>query len=326
MAKADTFRRYLAGFAAWLVAAAAAAQDFPHKPLRIIVPYAAGGGPDTVARGLAVGLSKHLGQAVIVEDKPGGGGVPAVLELKNSPPDGHTLFLPDSSQWAVFPALRPNLSYDPVRDFAPIGLVYSNNLFFFVSGNSPFKSLNDLLARAKEKPGTLRYGVSGVGGIMHIVGEAFRITAGVDTVPIPFRNSSASANAVLAGDLEYAVAGLQSIRSLSQAGRLRILANAAPKRDLFVPDVPSVVESAGINDFNFRAEIGLVALAGTPKLIIDRLARSLSDAQKEAAYLDVLKKLEYDVATAAPEEFASIIRKDLERFRAVAKAANIKVQ
>ena len=112
----------------------------------------------------------------------------------------------------------------------------------------------------------------------------------------------------------------------AQAGRLRILANAAPKRDKFVPEVPSVVESVGISDFNFRAEIGLVAVTGTPKPIIDKLARSLSDAQKDAPYPDTLKKLEYDVATSTPEEFSAMIRNDPERFRAVAKAANIKAQ
>jgi len=305
---------------------AASAQDFPTKPLRILVPYGPAGGPDSVTRGIAIGMGKSLGQSIVVENKQGGGGVPAVVDLQKSPPDGHTLFLPDSSHWAAFPALRSDLPYDPVKDFAPIGLVYSNNLFIFVSGSSPFRTLNDLVTHAKEKPGTLRYGVSGVGGIMHLVGEAFRVSAGIETIPVPFRNSAASAAAVMGGDLDYAVAGLQSIKSLSQGGRLRILANTTTTRDKFVPDVPSISDTARIRGFDFRADIGLVALAGTPRPIIDRLARSLSDGQKDSAYLDVLKKLEYDVASSTPEEFAAIIRRDLERFRSVAKAGNIKVQ
>ena len=326
MTASPLLRHAVTAFFVLLCGPAAFAQDFPSKPVRILVPYPAAGGPDIVARGLAIGMSKNLGQSVIVENKQGGGGVPAVIDLKNAPPDGHTLFFPDSSQWAVFPALRADLPYDPVRDFAPVGLVYSNNLFFFVSANSPFKTMNDLVARAKEKPGTLRYGMSGIGGIMHFIGEAFRISASVNTISVPYRNSNAAAAAVLAGELDYAVAGLQSIRSLAQAGRLRILANAAPRRDKFVPEVPSVAESVGINEFNFRAEIGLVAMSGTPKPIMDRLVRSLSDAQKDTAYLDTLKKLEYDVAISTPEEFAARIRSDLERFRIVAKIANIKVE
>ena len=318
--------RLAAGFAGLVLAFCACAQEFPSRPLRIVVPYPPGGGPDIVARGLAVGMSKNLGQPVVVENKAGGGGVPAVMDLKNSLPDGHTLFLPDSSQWAVFPAVRDDLPYDVLKDFAAIGLVYSNNLFIFVGGNSPFRTLNDLVSRAREKPGSLRYGMSGIGGIMHIVGEAFRLSTNVTTIAVPFRNSAAAATAVISGDLDYAVAGLQSIRSLAQAGRLRILATAASKRDRVVPDVPTVIESTGIKEFNFVAEVGLVARGGTPRPVIARLAKSLADGQKEPAYLDALKKLEYDVASNTPEEFAVQIRGDLEHFRRVVKSANIKAE
>ncbi len=318
--------RLAAGFAGLALAFCACAQEFPSRPLRIVVPYPPGGGPDIVGRGLAVGMSKNLGQPVVIENKAGGGGVPAVMDLKNSPPDGHTLFLPDSSQWAVFPAVRDDLPYDVLKDFAAIGLVYSNNLFIFVGGNSPFRTLSDLVSRAREKPGSLRYGMSGIGGIMHIVGEAFRLSTNVTTIAVPFRNSAAAATAVMSGDLDYAVAGLQSIRSLAQAGRLRILATAASKRDRVVPDVPTVVESAGIKEFNFAAEVGLVARGGTPRPVIARLAKSLADGQKEPAYLDALKKLEYDVASNTPEEFAAQIRSDLEHFRRVVKSANIKAE
>jgi tripartite-type tricarboxylate transporter receptor subunit TctC len=316
----------VAGIAGLLLAFSAAAQEFPNRPLRIVVPYPPGGGPDIVGRGLAVGMSRSLGQSVVMDNKAGGGGVPAVMELKNSQPDGHTLFLPDSSQWAVFPAVRDDLPYDPLKDFAAIGLVYSNNLFIFVGGTSPFRTLSDLVARAKEKPGSLRYGMSGIGGIMHIVGEAFRLSTNVTTIAVPFRNSAAAATAVMSGDLDYAVAGLQSIRSLAQAGRLRILATSSSKRDRVVPEIPTVAETIGIKDFNFVAEVGLVARAGTPRPVIARLAKSLADGQKEPAYLDALKKLEYDVASNTPEEFAVQIRGDLEHFRRVVKSANIKAE
>lgn len=316
----------LAATVSMLFSVHAAAQDFPTRPLRIIVPYPGATGPDLVARGLASGMSKVLGQNVLVENKQGGGGVPAILDMKNAPADGHTMFFPDNGHWAAFPALRNDLPYDPVRDFAPISLVYKNGLFFFVSANSPMKSMADLVARAKEKPGALKFGVTGVDGIMRFVGEAFRVSAGIDTLAVPYRASNESVTAVLGGDLDYAVAGLSSLRALSQAGRLRILANAASRRDRYVPDSPTVSESANLKDFNFSAEIGLVAHAATPKPIIDRLARAVADAQRDAPYLDALKKLEYDVNASTPEEFGARIRGDLERFRAIAKIANIKVQ
>lgn len=309
-----------------LLSLSAFAQDFPTRSLRILIPYAPGGGPDTVGRGLAIGMSKNLGQPVGIENKPGGGGVPAVLDLKNAPPDGHTLFLPDSSQWAAFPAVRSDLPYDPVRDFAPIGLVYSNTLFIFAAGNSPFKTLGELVQRAKEKPGTLRYGVSGVGGIMHFAGEAFRISSGVNTIPVPYRNSAASVVSVMAGDLDYAVAGLSSIKQLAQAGRLRILATTSTRRDKFVPEVPSILEAIALKDVNFTAEIGLVAHVATPRPIVERLARSLKEAQKDTAYQEALKKLEYEAASTTPEEFGAIIRNDLERFRSIARSAHIKAE
>jgi tripartite-type tricarboxylate transporter receptor subunit TctC len=309
-----------------LYAGNAAAQEFPSKPLRIIVPYPGATGPDLVTRGLASGMSKLLGQNVLVENKQGGGGVPAILDMKNAPADGHTMFMSDNGHWAAFPALRSDLPYDPLRDFAPISLMYKNGLFFFVSSGSPLKTMSDLIARAKEKPGALKFGVTGVDGIMRFVGEAFRVSAGIDTLAVPYRASNESVTAVLGGDLDYAVAGLSSLRALSQAGRLRILANAAARRDRYVPEAPTVSESANLKDFNFSAEIGLVANAATPKPIIDRLARAVADAQRDAPYLEALRKLEYDVNTSTPEEFGARIRGDLERFRAIARVANIKVQ
>ncbi len=321
-----TARRLTLLAAASVLSFATLAQEFPSRPLRIIVPYPGATGPDLVARGLASGMSKVLGQNVLVENKQGGGGVPAILDMKNAPADGHTMFFPDNGHWAAFPALRNDLPYDPIRDFAPISLVYKNGLFFFVSASSPLKSMADLVARAKEKPGALKFGVTGVDGIMRFVGEAFRVSAGIDTLAVPYRASNESVTAVLGGDLDYAVAGLSSLRALSQAGRLRILANAAGRRDRYVPESPSVAESTSLKDFNFSAEIGLVANAATPKPIIDKLARAVADAQRDAPYLDALKKLEYDVNASTPEEFGTRIRGDLERFRAVAKVANIKLQ
>lgn len=319
--------RILPGLTAVLFTTLACAQDFPTKPLRLLVPYPAASGPDLVARPTAAAMGKVLGQTVVVENKSGGGGVPAIQDMKNSPADGHTLFWPDSSQWAILPAVQANLPYDPVRDFAPIGMVYSNVLFFFVPANSPFKSMADIAAAAKAKPGNLKYGVTGVGGIMHLTGEAFAAATGVKMTVVPYRATNEAITAIIGGDLDFALAGGNPLyTSMLQAGKIRTMATTGPVRSKYMQIVPTVAESAGLKEYNFQAEIGLMALAGTPKPVIDKLSGALHIAQKDAGFLDVLKKLEYDVAINTPEEFAAKVRSDLEKYRAVAKAGNIKVQ
>lgn len=320
-------RSFLLGLAGLAAATLASAQEFPSKSLRILVPYPAASGPDLVARPTAAAMGKVLGQTVVVENKSGGGGVPAIQDLKNSPADGHTLFWPDSSQWAILPAVQDGLPYDPVRDFAPIGMVYSNVLFFFVRSDSPIKSMKDVVALAKAKPGHLRYGATGVGGIMHLTGEAFTSATGIKMTVVPYRATNESITAIIGGDLDLAIAGGNPLyTSMLQAGKIRTLATTGPSRTTYLRDVPSVAESAGLKEYNFQAEIGLVALAGTPKPVIDKLSNALHVAQKDAGYLDALKKLQYDAVISSPEQFAAKIRSDLEKYRAVAKAGNIKVQ
>lgn len=321
----NKLQRILIGVAGAFAAAFAQAQDFPSKQLRIVVPYPAGSGPDIVARGLANVMPKHIGQNVIVENKGGGGGVPAILDIKNAPHDGHSLLWPDSSQWGVFPALRSDLPYDPIRDFAPVGMVYNNALYFFVKPDSPIKGVPDLIARAKEKPGALRYGVTGVGGIMHIAGEAWRLASGIDVTVVPFGASQQSLVSVMNGDLDFCLTGWSTIKNLHRAGKVRAIASTGPSRDRYSPDVPSVTEF-GLKNFDFQADIGIAVWTGTPKPVIDKLNAALHASQKDQAFLDVLKRLEYNVVVTTPEEFGAKIKSDLEKFRAVAKAANIKVQ
>lgn len=321
-------RSFLLGLSGLVAATLASAQEFPTKQLRLLVPYPTASGPDLVARPAAAAMGKFLGQTVVVENKSGGGGVPAIQDLKNSPADGHTLFWPDSSQWAILPAVQAGLPYDPVRDFAPIGMVYSNVLFFFVPANSPIKSMKDIVARAKANPGSLRYGVTGVGGIMHLTGEAFAAATKIKMTVVPYRATNESITAIMGGDLDLAIAGGNPVyQSMLQAGKIRTVATTGPTRNTYMLDIPSVKESAGLKqEYNFQAEIGLMALAGTPKPVIEKLSSALHVAQKDAGFLDVIKKLQYDVVVNSPEEFAAQVRSDLEKYRAVAKAGNVKVQ
>ncbi len=305
----------------------ACAQDFPSKPLRILIPYPTGGTPDIVGRPIAAAMSRDLGQPVVVDNKAGGGGVPAIQDMKNAPADGHTLFLADSSQWGTLPAVQPNLPYDPVRDFAAVGTIYSNVMFFFVNANSNIKSMKDIVVQAKAKPGSLRYGISGVGGIMHMAGEAFASMAGVKVTVVPFRGTPESIREVMNGDLDYAVSGGNpTFASMVKAGKLRAIATTGPQRDRYNMEIPSVNESAGISGYNLETGFGLVARSGTPRPVIDRLARALAVAQKDGAYLDALKRLEYNPLFMSPDEFAAKIRVDLEKYTAIARAGNIRIE
>ncbi len=317
----------LPGAAALVVAVSAGAQEFPVKPLRVLLPYPVGTGPDIVGRSMSVAMGKVLGQNIVFENKQGGGGVPAVMDMKGSPPDGYTMVLSDQGVWSILPVVQDNLPFDPLKDFAGVGGVYSNALFYVVAGNSPIKSMKDIVTMAKAKPGDLRYGVTGVGGIMHLTGEAFAHATGIKLTVVPFRATAESVSNIIAGDLDFALAGNNPVVfAMLQAGKIRNIASTGPVRDRYMPDIPSVNESAGISGYNFNAEIGLFARSGTPRPIIDKLAKALSSAQKDPAFLDTLKKLEYNVYATTPDEFAARMRSDLEKFRAVAKAGNIKAQ
>ena len=319
--------RMLPGLVSVVVATFAGAQDFPTKPMRVLLPYPAGTGPDIIGRSMSATMGKLLGQSIIFENKQGGGGVPAVMDMKGSPPDGYTMVLSDQGVWSILPVVQDNLPYDPLKDFAAIGGVYSNALFYVVGGNSSIKSMKDIVAQAKVKPGNLRMGVTGVGGIMHMTGEAFAHATGIKLAVVPFRATADAVASIMAGDLDVALAGNNPVvLAMLQSGKIRNIASTGPVRDRYMPDIPSVNESAGISGYNYQAEVGLVALGGTPRPVVDKLAKALSATQKDPGFLDALKKLEYAVYATTPDEFAARMRTDLEKFRAVAKAGNIKAQ
>ena len=309
-----------------LASSPVAAQDFPSKPIRYLIPYPSGS-VDVVGRSVTSIMSKELGQPFVVENKGGGGGVPAVQDLKNSPADGHTLLQPDSSQYAILPAVQPTVPYDPLVDFAPIGMLYSNVMFFVVPSDARAQSMKDIVTEAKGKPGALRIGVTGVGGIMHLVAEAFASAAGIKFTVVPYRVSAESITSVINKDLDIAVSGGNSImKGMLKAGKIRALAATGSVRDTFLKEVPTVNESAGISGYSLQADIGIVAKAGTPRPIVEKLAKALAAVHRDAGFHDTLKKIEFMPVNATPEEFAAKIRSDFEKYRTIARTANIKVE
>ncbi len=322
----SSFKFALLALSGALVPAAAMAQAYPSKPVRIIIPYPSASGPDLITRAMSPYISESIGQPVVIENKGGGGGVPAVMDLVNSAPDGYTLFAPDSSQWAIYPAARGDAPYDAVRDFAAISRVYTSNLAVYVNASSPIKDLKELIATAKANPGKLRYGATGVAGIMHLTGAALATGAGINVVAVPYRASAEAVAAVLRGDIDYAVSGWQSIVPNVKAGKLRALGLSTLLLGDDAMGVRSVADAAGLPGFNYGVEYGIVARAGTAKAIVDKLNSAINRAMSQPDVIKQGKAQSFDMNPISPEQFADIIRNDVKRYAQLAKAANIKAE
>ena len=324
MLRGITLQRLLFGSVAILLSTLASAQSFPTKTVRILIPYPAASGPDLIMRAIIPHMSEMLGQPVIIENKGGGGGVPAVLDLLNAPADGYTLLAADSSQWAIYPAAKPDAPYDAVRDFLAISRVYTSNLAFFVNATSPIKDMRELIAAAKANPGKLRYGVTGIASIMHLTGAAFSTGANVNTIAIPYRASAETVAAVLRGDIDYGVSGWQSVTAQVKAGKLRALGLSTLMGIEDAPGMRSVADAAGIAGFNYGVEYGVLGRAGTPKPVIEKLSASINKAMVMPDIVKQGKSQSFDMNPITPEQFGEIIRNDVKRYAQLAKAASIK--
>ena len=260
-----------------LVAAGATvhAQNFPTKPLRIIVPYAAGGSPDTVARILAPQLGAVLGQPVVVENLPGSSGIAAIETVRNGANDGHTLLMADAGHWAINRVTKLKLPHDFQKDLAPVSIASASALFLTVHESFPASNIRELVAAIKAKPGTYTYGSSGIGSLHHLTMEAFKHELGVDILHVPYRGTGQSVPALVGGQVHMAVAAHNSIAGFAKEGRVKIIAGNTRERMTILPQYPPMGD-AGLKDFHFPGENALFVLAGTPKPVIDRLAAAVA--------------------------------------------------
>lgn len=305
---------------------AAHGQEFPSRPVKIIVPYAPGGAADVVARVIALPMGETLGQQFIAENRPGGGGIPGVEALLTAAPDGHTLILSDAGKWAVNPALYAKLPYDPLRDFAPVGSATLVTLFIVAHESVPVKNLRELIALVKSKPGSFNYASSGTGTVHHLTMEAFKAALGLDIVHVPYKGTGQSIPALLGGQVSMAVAGLTSITAHVKSGKVRVLAANTRKRSAFAPDVPTV-EEHGVPDFDFGGEQALLVRAGTPRPYIDKLAAALRQAVRRPEVVQRFTAIGVEAVTdSTPERVAATIRADIERYARAVKASGAKAE
>lgn len=306
------------------VTGASFAQQYPSKPIRMIVPFAPGGPNDIIGRTVGQKLTETWGQSIVVENRGGAGGTIGVDAGAKSPPDGYTLIMGGSSNLAVAPSLYAKLPYDPLRDLAPISNVAFVPYVVTVNPRVPAKNMRELLAIAKSKPGFLSYGSSGAGSMSSLAAELVTATGGGKLLHIPYKGTAPSVAAMVTGEIDMMVVDFAAVRGHAQAGKLRILAAAGSKRTKAAPELPTVAES-GLKGYAVDAWFGIVVPAKTPQDIIARLSSGVMAAVKSSDVRNRFDQLGYDPIGNTTEEFAATIRADIEKFAKIIRNAGIKI-
>jgi tripartite-type tricarboxylate transporter receptor subunit TctC len=298
-----------------------APEKFPSKLIRIIVPFTPGGSNDVVARELATGLQARLGQTVIVENKPGGGGTIGYSFVAKSPPDGHTLMIAPAS-FTMGPHLSRNPVYNPVTDFATINLVVDVPFVMTVPASLPVRNVQEFIALAKSSPNKLSFGSIGVGTPQHLGAELFKMHAGVDMVHVPFRGATMAIPDLLAGRIEMFIGAINSLLPLIQEGKLRAIAATSRQRIGSLPDVPTMAET--FPGFEVGSAVGVVAPAGTSADIVATLNREIGAIIATPGFHERMAAIGVDVLGTTPQAYAKMISDDYDKWGKVVAAAGIK--
>jgi tripartite-type tricarboxylate transporter receptor subunit TctC len=302
----------------------AAAQDYPSRPITLIVPYAAGGGNDVMARIVAEKMSKTLGQQVVVENRGGAGGSIATRQIAKAAPDGYTLGLGGTGTLAINPTLYGNVGYDPRKDFAPVGLIATSALVVVVHPSLPVRTIPDLIALAKKEPGKLTFASAGTGSGIHLAAEYFATLAGIKLTHVPYKGSGPALTDLIGGHVSMYFSSLPPAVGLMKEGKVRALAVTGAKRSPLFPDLPTIGEF--YPGYDVTIWLGLFAPAGTPAAIVTKLREEVQKALREpelANRLNVTGSLE--PLLASPQEFAALIQKDYEKYGKLVKEIGIKL-
>ena len=301
----------------------ARAQDYPNKPIRLIVVTAAGGLMDVAARVLADSLDKSLGQRLVIENRSGSGGNIGAEAVVKSDPDGYTLGLVQIGNVAINPHVYADMTFDPLLDLVPVAPVTSSAILVVANAKVPATSLTELIALAKQQPGKLSYGSGGNGTAPHLAGEMFKAQAGVDILHVPYRGVGPAVNDTVGGHVQLSFAGLGAVRSGVDAGALRILAVAQSQRLKSAPQYPTSAE-AGLPGYEFVTWFGVVAPKGTPASVIATLVKHIHAMQDDPAVQQRLATGGLEALKETPEQFGARMRRDRDRFRAIVQAAKLK--
>jgi tripartite-type tricarboxylate transporter receptor subunit TctC len=300
---------------AWVAPVAAA---FPEKPVRMIVPFPAGGAADVMARGMALRLGIELGQAIIIDNRGGAGGAPAAEAVARAAPDGYTVLFGTMGTQAINPALYPKLRYDPLKDFAPISLTHITPRVLVVRASLPAKNIPELMALAKKQPGVLTYGSAGSGSSSHLSGALFESLAGVDMLHVPYRGSAPVAMDMLAGRIDMTFDSYTVYEEHIKSGKVRVLGVTSKGRMGILPQTPTIAE-AGLVGYDVSNWLGLLAPAGTSKDVLATLHAALGRAMATPALKQQLIALGIEPTFGSQEEFSSLIRAELPKWAELVK-------
>ena len=307
-----------------VTALAAQAQGYPNRPVKVVVPYAAGGLPDTMARLVGQKMGESLGQQMVIENRGGAGGIVGTTEVAKAAPDGYTLLVADVGQIAINPHLFSKLPYEPLTELTGVSMMGTSALYLVAHASVPARDLKELIALVRAQPGKLSYGSSGLGSIHHLAMEALKVGLNLDLLHVPYKGTGQSVPALLGGQVPLLYAALPSIESHVKSGKVKILAVSTPQRSAQTPDVPTVAE-AGVPGYDFVAEIGIYAPAGTPQDIVAKLAGEAQKAVKQPDVAQRFKQLGIDPVGSTPEAYNAANRVTYQKYERVVKASGAKI-
>ena len=310
--------------AAVVAVSAARAQDYPARPITLIVPFAPGGSTDVIARVIAEGLRAELGQAVVVDNRAGAGGALGTAAIAKAVPDGYTIGMGTASTLAINPAAYATLAYDVVTDLAPVSNIAAVPNIMSVNPSLPAATMDEFIQLARARPGRLAYGSSGNGSVSHLMGEQFKLATKTDLLHVPYRGIGPALNDTVGGQIQVLFDNLPSSLPQVEGGKLRALAISAPTRLAALPQVPTFAE-LGLDDLDWRAFFGIVAPAGTPVAIVTRLHTAVVRVLQRPEVRRTLAVQQATVVGNTPQEFAAEIGRELARFRRAVSAANIRI-
>ena len=299
------------------------AQPWPTRPIRLVVPFGAGGGTDNLARIVEPFVSKALGQPIVIENRPGGGSTIGMDQVAKAAPDGYTLVMTDTSI-AVNPSLKP-LPYDTLNDFAPVGLLAAAPVILMAHPKVAVTTLQEFVALAKAQPGKFNYASGGNGASTHLGGELLKLVAGIDIVHVPYKGTGPAMNDLIGGHVDVMFSGISSARPYMDAGTLRALAVTGDTRNAATPDVPTFAE-AGLAGVTASTYWGVLAPKGTPKEIVDRVSAAFAQAMKDPDIVARLAQLGYLPIAGGPADYAENLVSEIKKWGEVVRRANIKAE
>ena len=313
----------LMGFSFIILSDAVVAQNYPAKPIRLVVPFPPGGATDTFSRVLAAQMSKTLGQQVIVENRPGAGTTIAAELVAKSPPDGHTLFFTDLSTHTITSSLYPRLPYHPLRDFAAVAPVNSSPLLLVAHPSVNVKSVRELIALAKRHPG-VTFGNSGIGTVTHMTAEKFRLRAGIEVTPVSYKGGALPVIALLGGEIAMVMATVPASIPHVRKGKLAALGLAAERRSPFLPDIPAIAET--IKGVEGAVISGVLAPAGTSRNVIERLNAEFARASESPRAKEIYAENAAETLTMAPAMLQQWLEREVKTWAEVVRATGVKLQ